>query len=96
MDGMIGLVAYLGPETMLPMTSVIAGVVGVVLMVGKQSFRLALGMLRIGGRKTRSKVAGRRVTGNGPHVRVPADGEAASDAATVASSTGAASPPASD
>lgn len=36
------LFAYFGPETFLPLTSVIAGVVGVALMFGKNAFRLLL------------------------------------------------------
>lgn len=36
------LFAYFGPETMLPLASVIATVVGTVLMFGRSSFRLAL------------------------------------------------------
>ncbi len=39
MDQSIGMLAYLGPETMLPMTSVIAGAIGVVMMFGRKSFR---------------------------------------------------------
>jgi hypothetical protein len=36
----ITLLAYLGPETMLPMTSVIAGAAGVVMMFGRTFARL--------------------------------------------------------
>lgn len=36
------LFAYFGPETMLPLASVLATVVGAVLMFGRASFRLAL------------------------------------------------------
>jgi hypothetical protein len=35
------LFAYFGPETLLPMTSVVATVVGIVLMFGRNAFRLA-------------------------------------------------------
>lgn len=33
--------AYFGPDTVLPLTSTLAAVVGVALMFGKQTFRLA-------------------------------------------------------
>ena len=33
--------AYFGPDTVLPLTSALAAVVGVALMFGKQTFRLA-------------------------------------------------------
>ena len=32
--------AYFGPETVLPMTSIVATVVGLVMMFGKNTFRL--------------------------------------------------------
>ena len=38
--------AYLGPETMLPMTSVVAGVVGFLMMFGRNSFRRASAVVR--------------------------------------------------
>jgi hypothetical protein len=34
--------SYFGPETMLPMTSLIAAVVGFVMMFGRNAFRLAV------------------------------------------------------
>jgi hypothetical protein len=37
---------YLGPETMLPMTSAVAGVAGVVLLFGRSSLRWAFGTLK--------------------------------------------------
>jgi hypothetical protein len=40
------LFAYFGPETFLPVTSVVAGVVGVLLMFGKNTFRLLASGLR--------------------------------------------------
>ena len=40
------ILAYLGPETMLPMTSVIAGIVGFVMMFGRKAWQLARGLLR--------------------------------------------------
>lgn len=33
------LVAYIGPETMLPLTSVVAGAVGVAMMFGRNVIR---------------------------------------------------------
>lgn len=41
---MTPLLAYFGPETVLPATSIIATVVGVVLMMGKNSIRWCLGL----------------------------------------------------
>ena len=35
------ILGYLGPETMLPMTSVIAGIIGFVMMFGRKAFDLA-------------------------------------------------------
>ena len=70
MDAMTGLVAYLGPETMLPMTSVIAGIVGVVLMLGRNTWGLILGLFRIKGRGARAKAKAKRAAINAPHVRV--------------------------
>ncbi len=52
-DGQIVILAYVGPETILPMTSVIAGVVGIALMLGRGSLRYVMGVLqaaRRGGR----------------------------------------------
>ncbi len=40
MPGMI--LAYFGPETVLPMTSIVAAAVGVVMMFGRNSLRFAL------------------------------------------------------
>jgi hypothetical protein len=37
----MAIFAYLGPETMLPMTSAVAGVAGVVMLFGRGSFRWA-------------------------------------------------------
>ncbi len=36
------ILGYLGPETMLPMTSIIAGIIGFVMMFGRKAFELAL------------------------------------------------------
>lgn len=37
------LFAYFGPETLMPLTSIIAGAAGVFLLFGKNSIRLATG-----------------------------------------------------
>ncbi len=61
--------AYLGPETMLPMTSVLAGVVGILMMFGRNSWLWAKGIYwRV---VPRSKVARplRRI-GTGPVGRI--------------------------
>ena len=41
-----GMFAYLGPETMLPVTSAVAGLVGVVMLLGRGSWRWIAGMAR--------------------------------------------------
>ena len=46
------LVAYVGPETMLPLTSVAAGAVGVIMMFGRNLLR---GITRLVRRPTGSK-----------------------------------------
>ena len=40
------LLAYLGPETMLPMTSVVAGVAGFFMMFGRKAVEMAMGIFR--------------------------------------------------
>ena len=40
------VLAYLGPETMLPMTSIIAGAAGVLMMFGRNSLRWCSAMFR--------------------------------------------------
>jgi hypothetical protein len=46
------LFAYVGPEAMLPMTSVAAAVAGVFLLLGRSSLRYLGGVLRtVRGRK---------------------------------------------
>jgi hypothetical protein len=51
------LLAYFGPETVLPATSMIAGVAGFLLMFGKQAGRFAAMMVRrIIGRRWKSIV----------------------------------------
>lgn len=55
--------AYLGPETLLPMTSVLAAAAGVVLMFGRNSFRFVARVLR-----ALWSVPSRARTPMGPHV----------------------------
>lgn len=43
---MTPLFAYFGPETVLPATSIIATIVGVILMLGKSSIRWCVGLVR--------------------------------------------------
>ncbi len=40
------LLAYFGPETVLPATSIIATILGVVLMLGKNSIRWCVGLVK--------------------------------------------------
>lgn len=47
MEGPIMIFAYLGPETMLPMTSIVAGIAGVVLMLGRNSIRWLVAPFRL-------------------------------------------------
>ncbi len=71
--------AYFGPETILPVTSVIATVVGVAMMLGRNSTRLLVRGTRRLYLQTRHMVTSSR-----PHVRLH-KGRLASD--TVVSST---------
>lgn len=96
MAAMTGLVAYLGPETMLPMTSVIAGVVGVILMLGRQSLSLMLGLFRIKGRGDRAKARAKRAAIHAPHVRIPGDGGTAGEPAEGSAASRPASAPIAD
>jgi len=54
---MTPILAYFGPETVLPATSILATIVGVVLMLGKNSLWWCLGMVKnvlgLGGRPGR-------------------------------------------
>ena len=42
MEKLSMLFAYIGPDTLLPMTSVVATVVGVILMFGRNSVRYSV------------------------------------------------------
>lgn len=69
------LFAYFGPETVLPATSIIATVVGVVLMMGKNSIRWCIGSAaRVLGRAPKSAVPA-------PHVSTKARARAVEEAA---------------
>jgi hypothetical protein len=57
--------AYLGPETMLPMTSVVAGVAGVLMMFGRSSVRWIVGKFRSLASKPKAAPRLRRI-GTGP------------------------------
>ena len=67
--------AYLGPETMLPMTSVVAGVAGVAMLFGRNSLRWAMRAGRrlasMVGRRPKPRAGGRKI-GNGPVGRIEA------------------------
>lgn len=52
---MTPVLAYFGPETVLPATSIIATIVGVILMMGKSSIRWCVGLLQAAlGRKPKA------------------------------------------
>jgi hypothetical protein len=52
MMGIPGLIfAYIGPETLLPLTSGLAGIAGVVLMFGRGTARFAIKCYRLVVRK---------------------------------------------
>ncbi|AMV40584.1 hypothetical protein [Planctomyces sp. SH-PL62] len=43
---MTPLLAYFGPETVLPATSIVATILGVALMLGKNSLRWGVGLVK--------------------------------------------------
>jgi hypothetical protein len=47
------ILAYIGPETFLPLTSAAAGAAGVALVFGKKGVRLVAGLLRLARRLVR-------------------------------------------
>jgi hypothetical protein len=53
-EGQIVILAYVGPETLLPMTSIVAGVVGIFLMLGRGSLRYLRGVLQVAYRAGRA------------------------------------------
>jgi hypothetical protein len=60
------LVAYFSPETMLPLTSLIATIAGFALLIRRSSFRFVAHHIRTALGKRR-----RLVRTNRPHFRVP-------------------------
>ena len=62
------LIAYFSPETMLPLSSIIATVAGFSLLIKRSSLRFAALCLRAAMRNRR-----RVVRANRPHFRVPDD-----------------------
>ncbi len=63
---MASLLAYFGPETVMPMTSIIATIAAMVMMFGKTMFRFAFGWLTLLTGKDRSTSASHV----GPHFQV--------------------------
>jgi hypothetical protein len=57
--------AYFSPETLLPVTSIVATIAGIVLMLGRGSLRFIIGCCRLGVRRA-SRIAGV----SRPHFRV--------------------------
>jgi hypothetical protein len=45
------LFAYFGPETFLPMTSLVAAVAGVLLVSGRSFFRFVVGIFQVARRR---------------------------------------------
>ncbi len=61
--------AYLGPETMLPVTSVVAGLAGVVMILGRSSLRWAAstigGFVALARPRSKPRAKNRKI-GTGP------------------------------
>jgi hypothetical protein len=53
-EGQIVILAYVGPETILPMTSVVAGMFGILLILGRDTLRYLWGILKAGRRGIRA------------------------------------------
>lgn len=64
------MLAYLGPDTMLPLTSVIAGAVGVVLMFGRQIVVRLKDLARWVQQRLRGKPGSVQSALRSPHVTV--------------------------
>lgn len=83
------LLAYLGPETMLPMTSVVAGVAGFLMMFGRKAIEIVVGVFRrkptVVALKTRARghrpTGSRTVAGSTPHL--PSDAPEPSESSVV-------------
>jgi hypothetical protein len=71
MDAPYLIFGYFGPETVLPVTSIIATIVGLVMMFGRLSVRMFLHCLRfvLGGTKRAAKAE--RALYRGPHAGSP-------------------------
>lgn len=63
--------AYLGPESMLPLTSVVAGVAGVVMMFGRSSVRWVVATFRRFNPQAKPTSRTRRI-GSGPIASIEA------------------------
>ena len=74
------LLAYLGPETMLPMTSVLAGIAGFVMMFGRKAYDLMVGLFR---KKPVAVAPQTRARGHRPATSRPVAAGPRSDAAVV-------------
>lgn len=69
MEGLIPVWAYFGPETMMPVASVLAAVGGTLLMFGKSALFTVKRLLGLGPKRREVKLPR-------PHVRVGAGAEA--------------------
>ena len=81
------MLAYLGPETMLPVTSVLAGVLGFVMMFGRKAFHLVLGLFRKKSATTAptTRARGHRPTTSRAAVEPRVDADSSESADTVVS-----------
>jgi hypothetical protein len=84
MDASNLVFAYFGPETVLPMTSVVATIVGLIMMFGRHSLRVLVGTGRF-----IIKSAGRMIRPSshlyqGPHSSLAGQHRPWSDASTAA------------
>ena len=57
MQSMCVVFAYFGPETVMPMTSILATVAALVMMFGKTIFRFTFGWVRLAGSRLRRRNA---------------------------------------
>ncbi len=83
------LFAYFGPETVLPLASVVATAVGVVLMFGRMTFRLALAPFKWVGRSRRDSGRNSAVAGPAAWRSRPSMADAGPDSEPNASGRGA-------
>lgn len=59
MSGDLWILGYVGPETVMPVASAVAAVVGFFLMLGRSSVRWIFRLLRLSGRKEAQSEADR-------------------------------------